>query len=111
MTMALTAPRSVLETGSSPPPSSSHSHASTPTKDINQNLKDLEVHLLASLTRVVSEAIQALKHVEAELQSVRIEVADLTTRVLKLEEDVAQKYRVGSTYEANISRVEMVRKQ
>ena len=79
------------ETGSLLHPSSSHSHASPPTKGINQILKDLEVHLLVSLTRVISEAIQALKqHVEAELQSVRVEVVDLTTIVQKLEEDVAQ---------------------
>ena len=68
------------ETGSLPPPSSSNSPASSPTKGINQILKDLEVHLLASLTMVVNEAIQALKqHVEAELKSVWFEVADLTT--------------------------------
>ena len=79
------------DTESLPPPSSSnHTH--------KQLLKDLEVQLLASLTRAVNDAIQTLKqHVETELQSFRDEVESLTTRVLKLDEDATQKYNVGPT--------------
>ena len=65
------------------------------------------MQLLASLTKAVNDAIQVLKqHVEAELQFFRDEVESLTTRVLKLEEDAAQKYKVGLPFEINDSSVE-----